>query len=174
MPLQDCEQQGRERDEREKRLPETGVNADKRVVGEAERAAEDERAIEQHAQQRAVAREREPHDGHDGSEKASREQEAQPGAPQRIELTVADPHADGVSAREHSPDDERRERRAVPVELHERTLRAQRAGRPASLPSAGRRDFSRRYVPNPSSGGGGNRTRVRGRTARASTSLGCR
>jgi hypothetical protein len=81
LPLQDGEQQGRERDEREKRLPEAGVNADKRVVGEAERAAEDERAIEQHAQQRAVAREREPHDGHDDSEKASREKEAQPGAP---------------------------------------------------------------------------------------------
>jgi hypothetical protein len=123
LALQDGEQQGRQRDEREQRLPEAGVNADERVVGEAERATKDERAVEQNAHERAAARERQPNDGHHGTEKAGREQETQPGAPQRIELTVADPHADGVSAREHGPSDEGRERRAFPVELHEPTLR---------------------------------------------------
>ena len=94
------------------------------VVGEAERAAEDERAVEDHAHQCAAAGNGELHGRHDNPEQTSREREAKPGAPEWIELPVADPHADGVPAREHGADDERCERRAVAVALHERSLRS--------------------------------------------------
>ena len=115
LAVEDGEQQRRERHEGEQRLPEAGMDLNERVVREAERAAKDERAVEQHAQQRSPSWKREPHDGHHCSEQARGEQETKPGTPERIELTIADPDADGVAARKQRPDDERRKRSAVPA-----------------------------------------------------------
>ena len=118
LALERGEQERRQRDERQDRLAEARVDAVERVVGEAERAAEDQRAVEARAQQRATTRQREPQQCDHRAEEAAREQEAKPGAPERIELAVADPHADGVPSREHRTDDEGCERPAVAVAAH--------------------------------------------------------
>ena len=118
--LEHGEQQSRKRNEREDRLPEARVDPDECVVGEAERPAEEQRAVQECSEQRAVTRKREPQHGGHRAEEAGCEQEPKARAPERIELAVADPHAHGVPSRQHRTDDEGRERPAVAVAAHDR------------------------------------------------------
>jgi hypothetical protein len=68
-------------------------------------------------------RKRELHAEHHGREESGGEEEAEPGSPQRIELTVADSDADCIPAGEDCSRDERRERDLVAIEHHRSTLR---------------------------------------------------
>jgi len=119
LALRNGEQQRRQGHESEERLSEPGVDPDEGVVGEREGSAEDERPVEQHADERSPARTRQPEDGHHTREEPRREHEANACAPERVELTVAEPDADRVSACEHCAGDERRERGPFTRELHE-------------------------------------------------------
>ena len=60
LALNDDEEEGGERDERQHRLAEAGVNVHEPVVGECERAADAERPVEHRAGQRSSARRRSP------------------------------------------------------------------------------------------------------------------
>jgi hypothetical protein len=77
------------------------VDADERVVGTAEGAAEDDGAVEDRADERTTAGQRKPQDRHRHPEQSGREHEAETRSPQRIELAIAVAHADRVAAGEH-------------------------------------------------------------------------
>ena len=138
LPLEHGEEQGRERDEGEHGLAEPCMQVDERVVREAECAAEDHEPVEQGAEQRAPARELEPHDCHHRGEQRGREHETQRRAPQRIELPVAEANAHRIAPGEHGLGDERRECDALALELTQpgqpgsRTWAVSRARRGAS------------------------------------------
>ena len=68
LALGDGEQQRRQWDEREDRLSEAGVDADERVVGEGERAPEQQRAEDQRSDESPPSRRRETHRRHHGGQ----------------------------------------------------------------------------------------------------------
>src|SRR6266545_4245404 len=112
-----------ERDEGEQRLPKSGVYADKPVIGEGEREAKIQRAVERCTGESTTARERESERGHGRDEQRSRQQEAQACSPRRSELPIAETHADGVAPGQHRAGHERGERGSFPADTHSGTLR---------------------------------------------------
>jgi hypothetical protein len=135
LPLEDREQERRERYDREEDLSKAGVDVDEGLVREAERSTEVERAEDERAGHRPSAWEREPQRGHCRRQHGGREGEPEACAPERRELPVAEPDTNGVPARKERSGDEGGKRRAFALRRHARRLRP-------ALASAGEHRFA--------------------------------
>ena len=108
LSLGSCEQERHERYEREQDLAEARVQLDERVVGERVRRAELKEAEDESAGECPSAGNRKPQRHHEDRKERRREREAQPRAPERIELAVREPDADRVAAGEDGARSRRR------------------------------------------------------------------
>jgi hypothetical protein len=100
LALQHGKQQGRQRHDREQRLPEAGVNPLETEVRQREGAPEVQCAEDQRSGERSSARQGKPHDHDRGEEQQRGEREAQSCSPQWSEFAVAEADPNGIAARE--------------------------------------------------------------------------
>src|SRR4029450_1157566 len=126
LALGNREEKRGERNEREQRLAEAGVDPNERVVRAAERSSEDYDPVQERTDERASTGKLQLEDRDHRPEQRSCEREPKPGAPEWVELSIAEPNADRVPAREHRLYEERCKRDSVAGELHGRTLGASR------------------------------------------------
>jgi hypothetical protein len=134
LALEHGEEERCERDDREERLAQAGVDVHQPVVGEREGPADREDSVEDRSSQRTSARRRQTQDRHQRRKQRRGEREAQARSPERVELAVAEPDRHRVPSGEYRHRDESGERRAVVGGVHGPTLRGARSGRAPYCP----------------------------------------
>ena len=95
--------------------PSPAWHLDEAVIAQPERAGEVEQAVQQRADQRPAARERQPQQRHDGQEHRSGERKSHAGTPQGRKLPVAEPDAHGIAAGKHGVRQECGERHPLAI-----------------------------------------------------------
>ena len=108
--LDDREQEGQQRHERQDDLAQPGAGPLEPPIEERERGGEGQQAVQDAANQRSATRQRKAQDGHYGQQDRRGDRKAEGGAPQWRELVVAEAHRDRVAAGEQRADQEGDER----------------------------------------------------------------